>query len=181
MITAIVLIKTSVDRIPEIAESIAALESVSEVFSVTGTYDLIAMVRVRQHEDLAEVIPGRISKIPGVEGTDTHVAFRTYSQPTSRPRSPSGWTREVGRLEGGGADRLRVTGPLWLVAQFLAPLRGAPDGACIAPRLQQLLDHTAGTQRPFSVWYVHLAPLVTNSRTAPTKRSTCSSGCPRRS
>ncbi|MER6347775.1 Lrp/AsnC family transcriptional regulator [Streptomyces sp. NPDC001595] len=80
MITAIVLIKTSVDRIPEIAESIAALENVSEVFSVTGTYDLIAMVRVKEHEELAEVIPGRISKIPGVEGTDTHVAFRTYSQ-----------------------------------------------------------------------------------------------------
>ncbi|MCZ9341348.1 Lrp/AsnC ligand binding domain-containing protein, partial [Streptomyces sp. TRM76130] len=58
MITAIVLIKTSVDRIPEIAERIAALESVSEVFSVTGTYDLIAMVRVREHEELAEVIPG---------------------------------------------------------------------------------------------------------------------------
>ncbi|SPF00974.1 Lrp/AsnC family transcriptional regulator [Streptomyces sp. MA5143a] len=80
MITAIVLIKTSVDRIPEIAESIAAIESVTEVFSVTGTYDLVAMVRVRAHEDLAEVIPGRISKIPGVLGTDTHVAFRTYSQ-----------------------------------------------------------------------------------------------------
>ncbi|MEW2298953.1 Lrp/AsnC ligand binding domain-containing protein [Streptomyces sp. NPDC006655] len=80
MITAIVLIKTSVDRIPEIAEQIAALESVSEVFSVTGTYDLIAMVRVHQHEDLAEVIPGRISRIQGVEATDTHVAFRTYSQ-----------------------------------------------------------------------------------------------------
>ncbi|WP_405815805.1 Lrp/AsnC ligand binding domain-containing protein [Streptomyces sp. NBC_01390] len=80
MITAIVLIRTSVDRIPEIAERIAALESVSEVFSVTGTYDLIAMVRVKRHEDLAEVIPGSISRIPGVEGTDTHVAFRTYSQ-----------------------------------------------------------------------------------------------------
>jgi DNA-binding Lrp family transcriptional regulator len=80
VITAIVLIKTSVDRIPEIAERIASRESVTEVFSVTGTYDLIAMVRVKQHEDLAEVIPGRISKIPGVEGTDTHVAFRTYSQ-----------------------------------------------------------------------------------------------------
>jgi DNA-binding Lrp family transcriptional regulator len=98
VITAIVLIKTSVDRIPEIAESIAALESVSEVFSVTGTYDLIAMVRVRQHEDLAEVIPGRISKIPGVEGTDTHVAFRTYSQhdleagDRRHQRSRSGWT-----------------------------------------------------------------------------------------
>jgi len=80
VISAIVLIKTSVDRIPEIAEQIASLENVTEVFSVTGTYDLIAMVRVHQHEDLAEVIPGRISKIPGVEGTDTHVAFRTYSQ-----------------------------------------------------------------------------------------------------
>lgn len=80
MITAIVLIKTSVDRIPEIAESIAALDSVTEVFSVTGTYDLIAMVRVKAHEDLAEIIPGSISKIPGVEATDTHVAFRTYSQ-----------------------------------------------------------------------------------------------------
>ncbi|WP_326583389.1 Lrp/AsnC ligand binding domain-containing protein [Streptomyces sp. NBC_00487] len=80
MITAIVLIKTSVDRIPEIAESIAAIESVTEVFSVTGTYDLVAMVRVKEHENLADVIPGQISKIPGVLGTDTHVAFRAYSQ-----------------------------------------------------------------------------------------------------
>jgi DNA-binding Lrp family transcriptional regulator len=80
VITAIVLIKTSVDRIPEIAEAVAGLDGVSEVFSVTGTYDLVAMVRVRAHEDLAEIIPGRISKIPGVEATDTHVAFRTYSQ-----------------------------------------------------------------------------------------------------
>ncbi|MEW1547187.1 MULTISPECIES: Lrp/AsnC family transcriptional regulator [Streptomyces] len=80
MITAIVLIKTSVDRIPEIADEIAALEDVSEVFSVTGTYDLIAMVRVARHENLADVIPGRISKVEGVLGTDTHVAFRTYSQ-----------------------------------------------------------------------------------------------------
>ncbi|MGK5642668.1 Lrp/AsnC family transcriptional regulator [Streptomyces sp. URMC 126] len=80
MITSIVLIKTDVDRIPEIAEQLAALEGVSEVFSVTGAYDLIAMVRVARHDDLAEVIPGRISKIPGVASTETHIAFRTYSQ-----------------------------------------------------------------------------------------------------
>ncbi|MFX4294998.1 MULTISPECIES: Lrp/AsnC family transcriptional regulator [Streptomyces] len=80
MITSIVLIKTSVDRIPEIAERIAALEGVSEVYSVTGAHDLIAMVRVPRHDDLAEVIPGRISKVPGVESTETHIAFRTYSQ-----------------------------------------------------------------------------------------------------
>lgn len=80
MITSIVLIKTSVSQIPEIAEQIAALEGVSEVYSVTGAHDLIAMVRVAHHDDLADVIPGRISKVPGVEGTETHIAFRTYSQ-----------------------------------------------------------------------------------------------------
>jgi DNA-binding Lrp family transcriptional regulator len=80
VITAIVLIKTTVDRIPEIAEQVAALGNVSEVYSVTGTYDLVALVRVARHDELADIIPGRISKIPGVQATDTHVAFRTYSQ-----------------------------------------------------------------------------------------------------
>ncbi|MEV0599351.1 Lrp/AsnC ligand binding domain-containing protein [Streptomyces sp. NPDC050315] len=80
MITSIVLIKTSVDQIPEIAEKIATIEGVSEVYSVTGAHDLIAMVRVREHDDLADVIPGRISKVPGVASTETHIAFRTYSQ-----------------------------------------------------------------------------------------------------
>ena len=80
VITSIVLIKTSTDRIPEIAEQIAALDSVSEVYSVTGAHDLIAMVRVAHHDDLADVIPGRISKVPGVLSTETHIAFRTYSQ-----------------------------------------------------------------------------------------------------
>ncbi|HEY8114648.1 MAG TPA: Lrp/AsnC ligand binding domain-containing protein [Actinomycetes bacterium] len=80
MITAIVLVKAQVDRIPEVAEAIAALDSVSEVYSVTGEFDLIAMVRVRQHDDLADVIPGSINKIQGILSTETHVAFRTYSQ-----------------------------------------------------------------------------------------------------
>jgi DNA-binding Lrp family transcriptional regulator len=80
VITAIVLIKTSVDRIPEIAETVAAMDGVSEVYSVTGAYDLVAMVRVARHDDLAEVIPGRINKVPGVESTETQIAFRTYSQ-----------------------------------------------------------------------------------------------------
>ncbi|KRV49895.1 AsnC family transcriptional regulator [Wenjunlia vitaminophila] len=80
MITAIVLVKTSVDQIPDIAESIAALDGVSEVYSVTGEYDLVAMVRVRHHDDLADIIPGQLNKVPGVKDTETHVAFRTYSQ-----------------------------------------------------------------------------------------------------
>lgn len=80
MITAIVLIKADVARIPEVAEAIAELGGVSEVYSVTGEFDLVAMVRVHQHDQLADVIPGRLNKVPGVEHSETHVAFRTYSQ-----------------------------------------------------------------------------------------------------
>ncbi len=80
MITAIVLVQAEVDRIPEVAEAIADLEGVSEVYSVTGTIDLVAMVRVRRHEDLAEVIADRLNKVDGVTATETHIAFRTYSK-----------------------------------------------------------------------------------------------------
>ncbi|MCU0266733.1 MAG: Lrp/AsnC ligand binding domain-containing protein [Actinomycetia bacterium] len=80
MITAIVLVKTEVDQIPEVAEAIAALPGVSEVYSVTGEMDLIAMVRVRSHDELADVIAGTLNKVPGVLATETHIAFRTYSR-----------------------------------------------------------------------------------------------------
>ena len=80
MITAIVMIDCATDSIPEVAEAIANLPGVSEVYSVAGGVDLIAMVRVRQYEEIAEVIAGRISKVPGVIDTDTHIAFRAYSQ-----------------------------------------------------------------------------------------------------
>ena len=80
MITAIVFIKADVDRIPEVAEKIADIEAVSEVFSVTGKIDLIALVRVRNHDDLARVVPEGINKVAGVRATETHVAFRTYSR-----------------------------------------------------------------------------------------------------
>lgn len=80
MITAIVLVKAAVDRIPAVAEAIAALPSVSEVYSVTGEIDLVAMVRVRAHEELADAIADRLNKVDGVLATETHIAFRTYSR-----------------------------------------------------------------------------------------------------
>ncbi|MFP5346024.1 MAG: Lrp/AsnC family transcriptional regulator [Actinomycetes bacterium] len=80
MITAIVLIETDVDRIPEAAQEIAEIDGVSEVYSVTGDTDLVAMVRVREHERLADVIADRVSKIAGVRSTRTYIAFRTYSR-----------------------------------------------------------------------------------------------------
>jgi DNA-binding Lrp family transcriptional regulator len=80
VITAIVLIQAEVDRIPEVAEALAELDGVSEVYSVTGDVDLIALVRVRRHDELADVIADRVGKVAGVRHTDTHIAFRTYSQ-----------------------------------------------------------------------------------------------------
>lgn len=80
MITAIVFVKADVARIPEVAEAIAELEGVSEVYSVTGQIDLIALVRVRQHDDVAEVVADRINKVPGITSTETHIAFRAYSR-----------------------------------------------------------------------------------------------------
>ena len=80
MITAIVFVKADVARIPEVAEAIAALEGVSEVYSVTGQIDLITLVRVSNHEDVARVVADSINKVPGVMETETHIAFRTYSR-----------------------------------------------------------------------------------------------------
>ena len=79
MITAIVFIRADVSRIPEVAEEIADLPAVSEVSSVTGAIDLIAMVRVADHEQIAEVVADRLNKVPGVVSTETHIAFRAYS------------------------------------------------------------------------------------------------------
>ncbi len=80
VITAIVLINAAVDRIPEVAQAIAEIDEVSEVYSVTGDTDLIAMVRVKRHEDLNEVIAGRLNKVSGILNTSTHIAFRAYSR-----------------------------------------------------------------------------------------------------
>lgn len=79
MITAIVLIDADPARIPEIATEVAEINGVSEVYSVTGEADLVAMVRVREHDRLADVIADRLSKVVGIERTRTYIAFRTYS------------------------------------------------------------------------------------------------------
>src|SRR5580700_7410763 len=80
VVTAICLVKAEIDRIPEVAEAIAQMPAVTEVYSVTGDHDLVAIIRVRAHEELADVIPGGLNKVPGVTATVTHIAFRTYSR-----------------------------------------------------------------------------------------------------
>jgi DNA-binding Lrp family transcriptional regulator len=80
VITAIVMIDCATDSIPEVAQQLADLNGVSEVYSVAGNVDLIAIVRVREFEQIEEVIAGHISKVPGVINTESHLAFRAYSR-----------------------------------------------------------------------------------------------------
>ena len=77
---AVVLIQCEIDGIPEAAQAIAEIEGVTEVYSVAGEFDLVAVVRVSDHDDLAEVIPGGIAKVDGVERTETLIAFQVYSR-----------------------------------------------------------------------------------------------------
>lgn len=80
MITSIVMITCETDSIPEVAEAIADLPGVSEVYSTAGHVDLVAIVRVSEFDQVADVIAGAISKVDGVVDTETHIAFRAYSR-----------------------------------------------------------------------------------------------------
>nr|WP_306239266.1 Lrp/AsnC ligand binding domain-containing protein [Ornithinimicrobium cryptoxanthini] len=73
------MIKVEVAHIPEAAQAIAEIDGITEVYSVTGNVDLIAVARVARHEDFADVIADRLNKVQGVQETETHIAFRTYS------------------------------------------------------------------------------------------------------
>ncbi len=80
MITAIVQVRCSRDLIPETAEAIAAIDGVAEVYSVSGDYDLIAIVKVKAYDDIAKFVTEQLVKVPGIVRTNTISAFRVYSK-----------------------------------------------------------------------------------------------------
>ncbi len=80
MISAIILIKTVQGRVPDVAQALLEMPGITEAYSVAGQYDLVAIARVRRHEDLDELVAGKVQKIPGMESTSTLIAFRAYSQ-----------------------------------------------------------------------------------------------------
>ncbi|GAA4817978.1 Lrp/AsnC family transcriptional regulator [Tomitella cavernea] len=79
MITAIVLAAVEPATIPEAAQAIADIPGVESVYSCAGDVDIVAVVQVRDHEAVADVVTGRINKIAGIVRTTTHIAFRSYS------------------------------------------------------------------------------------------------------
>lgn len=80
MVTAIVLLSVARARVGEVADKLAATEGITEVYSVAGRYDLVAMVRVRTNEELADVVTNRMQRIDGIESTETLIAFRALSR-----------------------------------------------------------------------------------------------------
>src|SRR5213076_1240524 len=80
MITAIVLIKAEPKRIAECATKLAGIDGVSQVYSVSGEWDLVAMVEVAEHEEIARIVTEEITVVPGIKSTQTLTAFRAYSK-----------------------------------------------------------------------------------------------------
>ena len=108
MITAIVFVNADVARIPEVAEAIAALDGVSEVYSVTGQIDLIAMVRVRDHDDVATVVADSSTRSPACP----------RRRPTSRSAPTPGTTSS--RRSPWESNEYKTTPSLALMAAFFS-------------------------------------------------------------
>ena len=80
MVTFIILLNVKRNKITEIAEELASIPEISEVYSVTGIYDLVAIVRTKTNDDVAELVANRMGSIRGIKKTDTMFAFKAFSQ-----------------------------------------------------------------------------------------------------
>ena len=80
MITTIVLIRCDPKTIPQSAVKLAGIDGVTEVYSVSGEWDLVAIVKVAEYERIAQVVTEEFTRVPGIERTQTLTAFRAYSR-----------------------------------------------------------------------------------------------------
>ena len=80
MITAIVLMNVEPGRVRTLAEELLTIEGVTECYSVAGPYDLVAIARVREHEELSDLVTERIASHAGITATETLIAFRSFAK-----------------------------------------------------------------------------------------------------
>ena len=80
MVTALVLIKVQRDKVNDVADQLAAMKGVSEVYSVAGRYDLVAIIRVKNNDELSELVTNHMLKVGGILKSETLIAFRVYSR-----------------------------------------------------------------------------------------------------
>ena len=80
MVTAIVLINCSKGMVSQAAQALADVDGIAEVYSVAGRVDLVAMIRVKNNDDLANIVTGKLQFITGIERTETLIAFQVFSK-----------------------------------------------------------------------------------------------------
>ena len=80
MVAAVVLLRSVRDAIPEVAQAVAEIDGVAEVYSVSGEWDLVAIVRVPEWEQIATVVAENLSRVKGLTSSQTLIAFRVYSK-----------------------------------------------------------------------------------------------------
>lgn len=80
MVTSFILMNVKRQSVNDVAEALLNLSGISEVYSVTGQYDLVGIARVNNNDELAELVTDKLSKIDDIERTDTMLAFKTYSR-----------------------------------------------------------------------------------------------------
>jgi len=80
MVTALVLLNVSRDRVNEIAEKLAAMKGITEVYSIAGRYDLVVIIRAKDNDQLADVVTHHMLKVEGIITSETLVAFRVHSK-----------------------------------------------------------------------------------------------------
>ena len=80
MVTSIILISVDRTKINETAQMLTEMQGISEVYSVSGDYDLVAIARGKSNEDLSELVTNNLLKIEGIKKTNTMLAFKTYSK-----------------------------------------------------------------------------------------------------
>ncbi|HEV8596430.1 MAG TPA: Lrp/AsnC ligand binding domain-containing protein [Candidatus Dormibacteraeota bacterium] len=79
MLTAFILVKSTREGLSHLGAELADVEGIAEVYTVTGEWDFVAIARVREHDDLARVVTHELTKLNGVEKTQTMVAFQQFS------------------------------------------------------------------------------------------------------
>ena len=80
MVTAIVLLKIERNQINEVANQLAAISGISEVFSVAGRYDLVAILRVPSNQAMAQLVTDQMLKVDAIVDSETMIAFKAFSQ-----------------------------------------------------------------------------------------------------
>jgi len=80
MVTAFILINVERPRLKTIGEELLAIDGIAEVYSVAGPFDMVAIARVKEHEQLSDLVTEGIGSLDGIVDTETLIAFRSFAK-----------------------------------------------------------------------------------------------------